>query len=51
MDSWVLCNQMADYFDTEVSAGAELLAHLEACGPDAHIGGDVTAALLGAVKP
>lgn len=28
-----------------------LLAHLEACGPDAHIGGDVTAALLGAVKP
>jgi hypothetical protein len=29
----------------------ELLAHLEACAPDAHIGGDVTAALLGAFRP
>lgn len=31
-------------------AARELLAHLEACAPDAHIGGDVTAALLGAAQ-
>jgi hypothetical protein len=31
-------------------AARELLAQLEACAPNAHIGGDVTAALLGAAE-